>query len=179
MDNQRPFASLDEFKSKKFAGERSGTLHLSGDGVSPNDMRALADRLAEEARALRDRARKIESREADRSKRAARARAIRFHAMRADSGASEREIARGLASQLDLSEADAVAVLREERAHHRRSLKAQRNRAILQLAWKGKTNAEIARRFHLSEKHVSRIVAARLRAFETQMDDAARRTDPV
>ncbi|MGA7676488.1 MAG: hypothetical protein WCA78_15760 [Rhizomicrobium sp.] len=131
--------------------------------MSPAELREEARRLEFQAVQLRSLAQQRESRTAERQERDRRARIIKQAAQRAARGVDDAEIVRALALQLPCQRGDAQLILAEERSRSRTAQKALRDRLILQQAWKGKTNAEIASRFHLSEKHVSRIVARRLR----------------
>ncbi|MDE2106060.1 MAG: hypothetical protein KGL39_53045 [Patescibacteria group bacterium] len=156
-DNQGADASLSFNTSKKFAGERS---------TNSDAMRDLAARLEREADRLRAAAQHQDERSSLRADRDRRARIIARAAARAAHGSDDCCIVDSLARELQISESTAAAVLADERRRHRRAALAQRDRLILQLAWKGWTNAQIAARVSLSEKHVSRIVARRLRVFE-------------
>jgi hypothetical protein len=134
--------------------------------MSPEQMRQEARRLSLQATQLRLRADQRESVTANRADRASRARIIRDAAQRAGRGVPDTEIIRALAAQLHCQEGDARLILAEQRTRSRAAQKAVRDRLILIEAWRGKTNAQIGTRHGLSEKHVSRIVASRLRRFD-------------
>jgi len=153
-----------------FAGERGENEPRAS--VTPDDMRELAARLEGEAMQLRNRATAIETRKAGEQETGRRARIIRAAALRAARGVPDSEIIAQLCRALDVPPGDAAVVLADERTRSRAAAKAQRDRQILIHAWKGKTNAQLALRFKLSEKHISRIVAARLhyRAAENAAD---------
>ncbi len=129
-------------------------------------MREIAARLDREADELRRHAETVERSATVKRESERRARVIHAAAMRSLHGASDPAIIDGLCRTLNLTPSDAKAVLADERTHSRAALKAQRNRLILIQAWKGWTNAKIAAHHGLSENHVSRLVARRLRTVD-------------
>lgn len=128
-------------------------------------MRELAARLDAEADALRRNARLREARTRAKADQRARDQLIAQAASMAFRGLTDGEIIAYLTKRLNLTASTAAAVLADERARSGRALRAQRNRLILQLAWKGWTNEEIAAdpRIDLKAKTVSGIVSGRLR----------------
>jgi len=121
---------------------------------SPEILRHEAEEMEREAQRLRDRAEAIEGRRETREADARRKRRIRSICM---SDAPPEAIIRLLVTELDMEPGGARLIFAEERAHNNRAQKRRRNREIVRLA-RRHTNEELAGRFGLSEKHVSRII---------------------
>ena len=81
-----------------------------------------------------------------------------------DAGLDLAAVLRHWAEHLELPEAMLRAHWFASRETNKRLSRAARDREICRLAWKGWANAELAARFHLHPKSVSRIIARRLRA---------------
>jgi DNA-binding CsgD family transcriptional regulator len=110
----------------------------------------------------------IEAQRADRARAARVAAAVKRIALEAAQGCSGDQ----LAARLQLECADALPWLTIDQAHQllhqhiansARAAAAIRNRQIVRLALTGHDNAQLAARFHLSAKHISRLVAGALR----------------
>jgi AraC-like DNA-binding protein len=136
--------------------------------ATPDALRDRADRLAREASRLRRKADSIEAQRADRARAATIAAAVKRIALAAAQGCSSDQ----LAARLQLECADALPwltldqarqLLHQHIASSARAAAAIRNRQIVRLALAGWDNARLAARFHLSAKHVSRLVAGALR----------------
>jgi DNA-binding NarL/FixJ family response regulator len=125
-------------------------------------LRAEADALYARAASLRKRADDLDAKIQLAADQRAHDRALYAAALSGERGASDDTLIARLAGQLNGSMQDARGALAFAHSRHKALAKAQRNRTIMQLAWKGWTNAQIGDRVGPVENTVSRIVAHRL-----------------
>jgi DNA-binding NarL/FixJ family response regulator len=125
-------------------------------------LRAEADALYARAASLRKRADDLDAKKQFAADQRAHDRALYAAVLAAERGASDDAILARLAAQLNGSLQDARGAFAFAHSRHKALAKAQRNRLIMQQAWKGWTNAQIGDRVGPVENTVSRIVAHRL-----------------
>ena len=124
---------------------------------------AEADRLTNEAYRLEQTARALEQEREWRAAYGKRKRLIRDFAMELARGEDRQWVLDRAERFLDLRPGAAAQLIETFARSSRWVLKQRRNREILRLARRGWTNGELARKFELSEKHVSRVINERLR----------------
>jgi DNA-binding CsgD family transcriptional regulator len=154
--NQGEPDDLTSTEANYFAeGTRGEQVQRPGRGPkSPEILRLEAEELERHAEYLRERAQAIEDRREHREAQGARDRRIRSICM---SDAPPEAIIRLLVTELEMQPAGARLIFAEQRAQNNRAQKRRRNREIVRLA-RRHTNAELAERYKLSIKHVSRII---------------------